>query len=72
MLKYGIAVVSIAILMLLLAILAKMAGEEQGIDKFHKMCYDVGGLHIAKDGTVIACNATGVIPKPELNKFLEK
>lgn len=46
----------------------KTDGREEGIDMYHKMCYNNGGIVII-EGQVVGCGALGEVPKKELDNF---
>ena len=43
-------------------------GIVKGIDMYHSMCYNNGGIVIL-DGQVVGCGALGEVPKKELDNF---
>ena len=47
----------------------KQAGQEEGVDFYHHMCYDVGGVVIDREGRAVQCAPLSQIPKKELDNF---
>ena len=47
-------------------------GIYAGIDKFHALCYDVGGYIFDDKGRVVECRPSGHASKEELEKYLKK
>ena len=43
-------------------------GVQEGLDKFHNLCYNVGGYVINEQRQVIVCKPLSTIPKEEYDK----
>ena len=45
-------------------------GQKNGIDKYHKMCFDIGGIVVDKSNkTIVVCQKAGVIQEHELDRL---
>lgn len=45
-------------------------GRSNGIDKYHKMCFDIGGIVVDKSNkTIVVCQKAGVIQEHELDRL---
>jgi hypothetical protein len=47
----------------------KEDGQTEGVDFYHHMCYDVGGIVIDKEGRAVQCARLSQIPKKELDNY---
>lgn len=51
----------------------KEDGIAEGVDKYHNLCYNVGGYAVDQNnGTVVMCQPLTQLPEPELKNFLDK
>lgn len=50
----------------------KEEGVVKGLELYQNYCYNKGGPVIGNDGTVIACEPLGLIPKEELDRMKQK
>ena len=46
-----------------------VTGVSKGIDKYHQMCYNIGGWVIDSAGHVVRCDPSGQLPKDEIKKL---
>lgn len=50
----------------------KENGIAEGIDSYHKICYNVGGYVVDQgDGSIVACQPLTQLSEPELKNFLD-
>ena len=47
-------------------------GFSSGLDKYHDMCYTVGGVTIDDKGRAVECRPIGQLSEEEVKKFLTK
>lgn len=51
----------------------KKQGVSEGLDLYHKYCYNVGGVVVNPlDNTLIMCNQLGELPEEEVEKLHKK
>ena len=65
-------VIAISLVAMIIGLCSSMfyLGRKDGIDKYHKMCYDIGGIVVdKKTKTVVVCQKAGVIQEHELDRL---
>lgn len=45
------------------------SGQREGVDFYHSMCYNNGGMIIDEQGRAVVCSPLTQIPKKELDNF---
>lgn len=51
--------------------LGKKQGIQEGIDMYHQMCYDIGGITVDSEGRAVLCAKIGQLSKKELDREIK-